>query len=550
MGWGSVHGLGQAGPASRRHRHRAFLVALQVALLAAAVLLPVTCVVAKAPTDPHCQIGLLGEEPPTDSGTACTTSRRTLAASTLPNGFEESIVFSGLTNPTSVAFAADGRIFVAEKSGVIKVFDDIADTSPTVFTGLRSNVYDYWDRGMLGFALDPSLTDPDLPLRSRIYVMYTYDHILGDASAAPRWNDTCPTPPGPTTNGCVASGRISRLDVTGTTISPTETPLVTDWFQQFASHSVGALRFGPDGALYASGGEGASFFQTDYGQIGGNPCGDPPDDAMTPPTAEGGALRALDIRTTADPTGLNGTIIRIDPVSGAAFPGNPNAGSSDLNARRIIAYGMRNPFRFAFRPGSSELWIGDVGGNDWEEIDRLATVPDTTTPDLGWPCYEGAGRQSGYDGTNLDVCEDLYAAGPSAVTSPVLSYLHTDKVVPGETCPTGSSSISGIAVYPATGGSYPASYRGGLFFADHSRSCIWFMPKGTNGQPDPAQVMTFATGAPNPVDLIVGPNGDLFYPDFEGGAIRRISPIGTNLTPTARIVATPASGPASRRAIG
>ena len=50
---------------------------------------------------------------------------------------------------------------------------------------------------------------------------------------------------------------------------------------------------------------------------------------------------------------------------------NPLAGSTDANARRIIAYGLRNPFRFTFRPGTSELWIGDVGWNDWEEINRI-----------------------------------------------------------------------------------------------------------------------------------------------------------------------------------
>ena len=101
-----------------------------------------------------------------------------------------------------------------------------------------------------------------------------------------------------------------------------------------------------------------------------------------------------------------------------------------------------------------------------------------------------------------------------------------------------------MAFYPETGGSFPAAYRGGLFFADHNRSCIWFMPKGTNGQPDPNQRQAFAPGAANPVDLQIGPNGDLFYVDFDGGTIRRIAAIGANQPPTARIVATPESGPA------
>ncbi|HET7518553.1 MAG TPA: sugar dehydrogenase, partial [Actinomycetes bacterium] len=74
-------------------------------------------------------------------------------AATLPVGFQESTVFSGLQNPTVVRFAPDGRVFVAEKRGVIKVFDSLTDTTPTVFADLNVNVYNFWDRGLLGMAL-------------------------------------------------------------------------------------------------------------------------------------------------------------------------------------------------------------------------------------------------------------------------------------------------------------------------------------------------------------------------------------------------------------
>ena len=78
----------------------------------------------------------------------------TLAA-TLPAGFQEPIVFSGLTQPTAVRFAPDGRVFVAEKRGVIKVFDSLTDTTPDIFADLNANVYNFWDRGLLGLELDP-----------------------------------------------------------------------------------------------------------------------------------------------------------------------------------------------------------------------------------------------------------------------------------------------------------------------------------------------------------------------------------------------------------
>src|SRR5919205_271507 len=80
------------------------------------------------------------------------------AAPTLPAGFQETTAFSGLSNPTVVRFSPDGRVFVGEKSGLVKVFDNLADTTPTVFADLRTNVQNYWDRGLLGLALDPGFT--------------------------------------------------------------------------------------------------------------------------------------------------------------------------------------------------------------------------------------------------------------------------------------------------------------------------------------------------------------------------------------------------------
>jgi glucose/arabinose dehydrogenase len=316
-----------------------------------------------------------------------------------------------------------------------------------------------------------------------------------------------------------------------------EQVLVEDWCQQYPSHSTGTVEFGPDGALYASGGDGASFNFVDYGQDGSplNPCGDPPGGVgatLTPPTAEGGALRSQDLRTMGDPTSLDGSVIRVDPTTGAALPDNPLAGSSDSNARRIIAHGMRNPFRFTFRPGTSELWIGDVGWNEWEEINRVLSPTDATVENFGWPCYEGNPRQSGYDAANLNICENLYGSG-SADTKPFFAYHHSNQVVPGETCPTGSSSISGISFeFAPLGSPFPAQYQGALFFADYSRDCIWVMKKNGNPIPSPGSIDTFIGGAANPVNIEFGPDGNLYYVDFDGGTIRRIAPEPTTPPPT------------------
>ncbi len=466
-----------------------------------------------------------------------------VAAAALPSGFQELTVISGLNQPTVVRFASDGRVFVGEKSGIIKVFDSLADTTPTTFADLRTNVHDFWDRGLLGMVLDP-----DFPTEPYVYVLYAYDHILGQTAAAPRWGDTCPAVPGATNDGCVISGRLSRLQASGNVMTGAEQVLIEDWCQQYPSHSTGSLAFGADGALYVSGGDGASFNWADYGQDGSpvNPCGDPPvavGGTQTAPTAEGGALRSQDVRTTTDPTGLDGAILRVDPATGAGLPGNPFATSSSQNARRIVGYGLRNPFRIAVRPGTNEVWVGDVGWSTWEELNRLATPADATADNFGWPCYEGAGRQGAYDALNLNLCETLYTQGAGAIVAPYYTYRHTDSIVSGEACANGQgSSTVGMAFYE--GGAYPDSYDGALFFADYSRDCLWVMPTGADGLPDPTKRSNFLTPAANPVHLEIGPAGDLFYVDLSGGTIRRIQYFAANQPPTASFTASPTTGPA------
>jgi glucose/arabinose dehydrogenase/PKD repeat protein len=469
------------------------------------------------------------------------------ASASLPPGFQEEIVFSNLTQPTAVRFSPDGRVFVAEKSGLIKVFDNLTDTTPTVFADLRTQVHNFWDRGLLGLALPPNF-----PTNPWVYVLYTFDAAIG--GTAPRWgsvggtSDGCATPPGPTDDGCVVAGRLSRLQASGNVAIGSEQVLIEGWCQQYPSHSTGSMAFGADGALYVSGGDGASFNFVDYGQDGApvNPCGDPPGGvggSMSPPTAEGGALRSQDVRTMADPASLNGAILRVDPATGAGLPNNPMAASTDANARKIVGYGLRNPFRITTRPGTNEVWIGDVGWGDWEEINRLVSPASAPVDNFGWPCYEGDGRQGGYDAANLSICENLYAEGTGAVVAPYFRYHHNDLVLPNDVCPKGGSSVAGTSFAFSSGGSYPAEYRGALFFADYTRRCIWAIPTGANGLPDISRRQTFVGGAAQPVDLQIGPGGDLFYVDL-GGTIRRIRYFNQNQPPIAVANANPTNGAA------
>ena len=168
------------------------------------------------------------------------------AAVVLPSGFQQTTAFSGLTQPTAVQFASDGRVFVTKKSGLIKVFDDLADTTPTTFADLRTNTHNFWDRGLLGLALHPSF-----PATPYVYVLYTLDALPG--GSPPKWgsfggtSDSCPTPPGETAEGCVVMGRVSRLTASGNVMVGTEQIFVENYCQQYPSHSIGTIGCSGDG---------------------------------------------------------------------------------------------------------------------------------------------------------------------------------------------------------------------------------------------------------------------------------------------------------------
>jgi glucose/arabinose dehydrogenase len=477
---------------------------------------------------------------------ACLAVAAPAAASSLPSGFRDDLVLSELPEPTALAFAPGGRVFVAEKTGRVVVFDDLEDTTPALFADLRTQVYDAADRGLLALALDPGF-----PSRPYVYLLYTYDHMLGAPGKAPKWGlagqsgDACPKPPSETdVDECPVSGRLVRIEageagagdeaVENGDGEVEEAVLVEDWCQQFSSHSIGDIQFGPDGALYASGGDGADFNDPDYGQFGWpqpNQCGDPPGAVgtpLSPPGAEGGALRSQDLRTPGDPTGLDGTVIRIDPDTGQGLPGNPLFGSLDANARRIVAFGFRNPFRLAIDPVRDEVYAANVGWNAFEEIDRFPLVPDPPF-NSGWPCYEGPGPNPTYLSLGLDTCEALYGDdGPGAARLPFFHFRHGVEVVPEDGCPTDTGSAAGgMAIYPE--GPFPDAYDRALFFADPVRGCIYAMFRGDDSRPDPLAATTFmAEGGLYPgIDLEVGPDGALYYVklfgDTEEGTIHRVS---------------------------
>ncbi len=469
----------------------------------------------------------------------------------LPAGFTDELVFGGLQRPTAVRFAPTGEVFVAEQDGIVYSYSSVNDPVPVITVDLTSKVNGNNDRGLLGLAVDPQY-----PNRPYLYVMYTMRGPNGE------------NPEG-IGNGA-PSGRIERLTLnpaTGIMIPNSNKTLVTDWCQMSVTHAVGDLQFGPDGFLYASAGEGASDDldangNPDYGQFynGSTVNFDfngvqqtitfPDLEATCPsPMFEGGAMRSQDLSTAGDPVILSGAIIRIDPDTGAAAPSNPRISASDQNEQRIIAYGLRNPYRFTIDQGNAtktggEVFIADTGFYLWEEINYIPSATDNVVENFGWPCYEGYGPQPDFLRQNNPVCQTLYATEPIGAPSnePFKAFFHG---------PIGGAS-TGITLYRSNASArFPDEYDGALFYADYVRA--FDQP----GRPTILVAKRLPNGALNvsdapfedfsdpvfAVDIQVGPDGALYYANFDrinaaNNAIRRI----TWNSPVARITSDVTSG--------
>jgi glucose/arabinose dehydrogenase len=446
----------------------------------------------------------------------------------VPSGFavEDATPGSTFDTPTGIAFLPDGRFFVAEKRGrVYLVTGGVRAPSPH-WNGERE-VLNADDRGLLDLAVDPKYF-----LNHYVYLLYTVD----------------PDSNGMDDNG-PAFGRLVRYRV-GFTDSSTFEPssrtvlMGSTWsngpLSGSPSHTIGSLRWGEDGTLLVSEGDGASFTDTDAGGL--HPGlftpgrGNPADDI--------GAFRAQWIGS------MNGKLLRLDPATGLGLPSNPYwNGDGNAPQSKVWAYGFRNPFRFTVRPGTGaanptagdpgSLFIGDVGWNTVEEID----VASQGGRNFGWPCIEGPFDRAEYQSAQPAHCgcDSVGTAhNPAPRTTPTLAWHHT---VPDLSVPpgyTGNCSISG-AFY--TGTTYPPGYQGRLFFADFGQN--WMKTLVVNAADGWTSIQDFATGLDGPVDVAASPvTGDLYYVSIYDNQIRRIRYVGTgaNQPPTAVASANPPSG--------
>ncbi len=427
-----------------------------------------------------------------------------------PDGpaFRAVTMLSGLQEPTNVEFAQDGRVWVAEHDGTIQTFDSIDDPTPTLAIDIRSDVRIYGDHGLLGMAIDPQY-----PARPYLYVQYTID-------TTGRWGDSCPTA---FTDGCVTGARLERLTLDAVGVATGERKTLVDdrWCYQFSSHAIGDLKFLPDGTLLSGSGEGSSWSDTDYGQFGNtypvgpttpkNACGDPPGAvgvAGRVPTSEGGALRAQDLLTRGDPLGWNGSIVRLDPDTGAPAPGNALEGDAYTDDDAIVAHGLRNPYRFTVDPDTGAVLVGDVGWNAYEEIDRF-DVHEGFVRNFGWPCEEGPYHQSAWTALHMNLCATARAAdAPTKLTGPMAAYWHNHV----------GAALSGIAVIEP--GRYPSEFDHHLAFADYVNQRVYTVHRHGDTI-DPKETEVAADGV-TAVDLQQAPDGYLYVVDIAKGTVDRL----------------------------
>ena len=419
-----------------------------------------------------------------------TPATRVVGQTSTPPGFQDTVVLSGLDWPTAVRFSPDGRVFVAEKSGLIKVFDSLTDTTPTVFADLRTNVHNFWDRGLLGLALHPNFPGDAVRLRAL--------HATTRRSAAPRRAGARrrrpPTPARrrrarPTTAASSAAA-LSRLAGRGNVMTGTEQVLIEDWCQQFPSHSIGSARVRRRRRALRERRRRRELQlrRLRPGRQPGEPvrrsAGRPSAATQTPPTAEGGALRSQDLRTSR----RSGRPRRRAPPRRSGHR-RAAAGQPARRQRRSPTHGASSPTACATRSASTsararnEVWIGDVGWNIWEEINRVPTDRTAWSRTSAGRATKAIGRQPGYDAANLKLCENLYARHRRRRprrSSPTTTAPRSSPAKPAR--PAARRSPASRSTRAAA---YPACYDGALFFADYSRNCIWVMPKGASGDPDP-----------------------------------------------------------------
>jgi len=350
-----------------------------------------------------------------------------------PGSFAVEAAFPNLSFnlPLDLQNPGDGsnRLFVVERRGTIQVFqNDASTTETTTFLDIQNQVDDRGEGGLLGLAFHP-----DFESNGFFYVNYT--------------------------TGSPFRTVISRFQVSADTDQADEASEIQllSFNQPFSNHNGGQIRFGPDGFLYISTGDGGG-------------AGDPQENAQ-------------------DRTNLLGNILRID-VDGSEVGGNygipddnPFVGNDEGFREEIYAYGLRNPFRFSFDAANGDLWAGDVGQNRFEEIDLVENGNN-----LGWDITEGN-----------ECFEPMEGCDMTGLTDPVFVYSQS-----------GSQSVTGGFVYR---GPTLDQLTGKYIFADFISGRIWALDISDLDNPENTELVD--TGLPI-AGFGVDADNELYITAFDG----------------------------------
>ena len=356
------------------------------------------------------------------------------------------LVKGGFVNPVLVTNAGDGsnRLFVVEQRGVIKVIQG-GTTLATPMLDLRGMITTGGERGLLGLAFDPRF--PTLPY---IYVNFT------------------------DRNGNTAISRYSIGSNPNRVVSGIRLLTIS---QPYSNHNGGNLAFGPDGYLYIGMGDGGS-------------AGDPQNRAQNINSLLGKMLR-IDVHHSTSRTRY-------------AIPrGNPYVGRTGNDL--IWSRGLRNPWRWSFDRLTGALWIGDVGQNRYEEIDRSlrsGTTPAGRGANYGWPVLEGRTCYRPSSGCSR-----------TGKTMPLVVYRHA--------ATPSNCSVTGGFVYRGTASPVLA---GGYLFGDFCSGRIWGVP-ATAASPATPTLLWAASASPHLAISSFGEDeaGEVYVTDLAGGGIYRIS---------------------------
>lgn len=352
------------------------------------------------------------------------------------------LVADGFVQPLFVTDANDGsgRLFVLEKGGTIRIIED-GMVVETPFLDLTDRVNDSgFEQGLLGLAFAPNYADSE-----SFWVNYIDQ---------------------------AGNTVVSRFTVSDNpeVADPESETLVLRQQQPYPNHNGGIMVFGPDNYLYIGFGDGGSG-------------GDPQGNAQRLDTWLGKILR-IEVDSEYVPEGRSYGIPEDNPFidEEGALP-------------EIWAFGLRNPWRFSFDLETGDMWIGDVGQNEIEEIDLLP-IDLELGQNLGWNVTEGT------------VCYLEDGCDTVGFLLPVLEYTHED----------GSCSITGGYVY--RGEDIP-DLAGTYLFADYCSGFLWGGGKNADGD--------WAMSDPIETGLSISSFGEddagnLYVTDIEGGGVYLISP--------------------------